>query len=311
MEGNQLVSVLMSIYKESVPVVSEAIESVRRQTYQNIEIVVMLDYPEHWEMHDYLAELSKSEPRLRYHVNEKNIGLLHSLNRGISLCRGEFICRMDEDDHSEEDRIEKQMTYMKSQKLDLVGSYTSLMDMNGKLTGEIRKYPSHHKYLCQYLKYTNAIPHPTWLIRKAVYEKLDAYRDIPCADDYDFLIRVCLSGYRMGVVPEALLRYRINRKGMTQQNIASQKIVSLYLANQLRRNRIYTEEEIADYRSRHKRAEEKLMRYYTAGKKWKNGESISFTEKCGLLFSSRNLTEIWQRLACRWIFCRDKSYDSY
>ena len=71
MEGNQLVSVLMSIYKESVPVVSEAIESVRRQTYPNIEIVVMLDYPEYVEMRTYLAELAESEPRLRYHINEK------------------------------------------------------------------------------------------------------------------------------------------------------------------------------------------------------------------------------------------------
>ena len=53
------------------------------------------------------------------------------------------------------------------------------------------------------------------------------------------------------------------------------------------------------------------MRYYTAGKKWKNGESVSFKEKCGVLFSSRNLAEIWQRLACRWIFCRDKRYDNY
>lgn len=311
MEGNQLVSVLMSIYKESVPVVSEAIESVRRQTYRNIEIIVMLDYPEHTEMCTYLAKLAEDEPRLRYYINEENIGLLYSLNRGIGLCRGEFICRMDEDDYSEVDRIEKQMAYMKMHQLDLAGSYTSLMDMDGKLTGEIRRYPSHHKYLCQYLRYTNAIPHPTWLVRKSVYEKLNGYRDIPCADDYDFLIRVCLGGYRIGVVPEALLRYRINRKGMTQQNIASQKIVSPYLADQLRRNRIYTEEEIAGYRDRHKNAEEKLMRYYTAGKKWKNGERVSFTEKCKVLFSSRNLVEIGQRFACRWIFYRDSRYDNY
>ncbi len=308
MEGNQLVSVLMSIYKESVPVVSEAIESVRRQTYRNIEIIVMLDYPEHTEMRTYLAELAEDEPRLRYYINEENIGLLYSLNRGIGLCRGAFICRMDEDDHAEENRIEKQIAYMEMHKLDLAGSYTSLMDMNGKLTGEIRRYPSHHKYLCQYLKYTNAIPHPTWLVRKSVYEKLNGYRDIPCADDYDFLIRVCLGGYRIGVVPESLLRYRINRKGMTQQNIASQKIVSPYLADQLRRNRVYTEGEIADYRDRRKKEEKKLMRYYTAGKKWKNGKSVSFTEKCQVLFSSRNLVEIGQRFACRWIFYRDSRY---
>lgn len=311
MKGNQLVSALMSIYKESVPVVSGAIESVRNQTYRNIEIVVMLDYPEHEEMKAYLAGLAEIEPRLHYYINEKNMGLLCSLNRGISLCQGEFICRMDEDDYSEKDRIEKQMTYMQMHKLDLAGSYTNLMDMDGNLTGEIRKYPSSHKYLCQYLKYTSAVPHPTWLVRKAVYENLNGYRDIPCADDYDFLIRVSLGGYKMGVVPEALLRYRINRKGMTQQNIASQKVVSPFLAAQIRENRIFTEEEIADYRCRRRGLEEKLMRYYAAGKKWKNGEQITFAEKCNVLFNSRNLTEVWQRLACKWIFYRDSRYDNY
>lgn len=311
MESSQLVSVLMSIYKESVPVVSEAVESVRRQTYQNIEIVVLLDDPGNENMKIYLAKLAGEEPRLHYYINEYNMGLLGSLNKGIGLCEGEYICRMDEDDYSEADRIEKQMAYMQLHKLDLVGSYTNLMDMDGKLVGEIRKYPSSHKYLCQYSKYTSAVPHPTWLVRKDVYDKLNGYRNIPCADDYDFLIRVCLCGYKMGVVPEALLRYRINRNGMTQQNIASQKIVSPYLAAQIRENRVFTEDEIADYRSRRKGEEEKLMKYYAAGKKWKSGEKIPFTEKCTVLFNRRNLAEVCQRLACRWILYRDGRYGNY
>ena len=66
MKSDQLVSVLMSIYKESVPVVSQAIDSIRKQTYQNIEIVVLLDYPEHEAMKVYLAQLAMEEPRLRY-----------------------------------------------------------------------------------------------------------------------------------------------------------------------------------------------------------------------------------------------------
>lgn len=309
MGNNQLVSVLMSIYKESVPVVRKAIDSIRNQTYSNLELVVLLDCPEHQEMKDYLQQLAGIEPRLRYHFNETNLGLLDSLNHGIGMCHGEFICRMDEDDYAEKERIEKQMQYLQKYELDLVGSYTNLMDMNGELLDEVRRFPSHNKYLYQYLKYTNAVPHPTWLVRKSVYEKLNGYRNIPCADDYDFLIRTCLHHYKMGVVPEALLRYRINRNGMTQQNIASQKIVSSYLAKQITQKRIFSEEEIAAYRVRKQDREKKLTRYYTMGKRWKSGQKISFADKCFVIFNSHNLAELWQRTMCKWILFRDGKYD--
>lgn len=308
MENKPLVSVLMSIYKESVAVVSQAIDSIRRQSYENLELVVLLDYPEHEEMKGYLKELSAAEPRLQYHINERNLGLLHSLNRGVSFCHGELICRMDEDDYAEPDRVEKQIAYMQRYRLDLVGSYTELMDMEGNLLGEVRKYPSQHENLGKYLRYTNAIPHPTWLVRKQVYERLDGYRDIDCADDYDFLIRAYMSGFRLGVVPEPLHRYRINRNGMTQRNIASQKVVSKYLADQLRKNKIYTEEEIAEYRQKMKDKEEKLIRYYALGKRWKRGERLTLAEKCGFLFSGHNFEEARQRIMCRWILYKDQKY---
>lgn len=311
MKSDPLVSVLMSVYKESVPIVSQAIDSIRKQSYQNIEIMVLLDYPEHDELKAYLARLEAEESRLRYCVNEVNMGLLASLNKGLGLCRGEFICRMDADDYAETDRVAKQMDYMYAHKLDLVGSYTNLMDVSGELLGRTKRFPIHHKYVCKYLEYANAVPHPTWLVRKTVYDQLHGYRDVLYAEDYDFLIRACLSGYRMGVAPEPLLRYRVNQKGITQRNMASQKIVSHCLAEQLKKNRIFSEEEIAAYRKEKKRAETGLIKYYTAGKKWKTGERLSLAEKCVVIFNVRNLREIWERLSCRWILYRDGRYGDY
>lgn len=310
MSSEPLVSVLMSIYKESVSVVSKAINSIREQTYRNLEIVVMLDYPDHEDMKVYLQRLAGEEMRLRYYINERNLGLLESLNRGINLCCGDFICRMDEDDFSEPDRIEKQMNYMVVNHLDLVGSYTRLMNMKGELTGEIRRFPTKNKYLYQYLKYDNAVPHPTWLVKKEVYERLKGYRDIPCADDYDFLIRASLFNCKMGVVPEPLLQYRINQKGMTQRNIASQKIVLPYLASQIRKKCVFPIDEIKEYRKKKSVKENKLTQYYAIGKKWKMGEKTSLSDKFKVIFNSYNFVEIRQRLACRWILFKDNRYDN-
>lgn len=300
-----LVSVLMSIYKESVDVVSKAIDSMRRQTYGNLEFVVLLDYPQHEEMKEYLEKVGKEDPRLKFYVNEKNLGLLFSLNRGIAFCKGELICRMDEDDYAEADRVEQQVAFMKKYKLDLVGSYTNLMDMQGNLIGKIRRYPTRNENIGRFLRYTNAIPHPTWLAKKKVYEELSGYRDIDCADDYDFLIRAYVKGFRLGVVPKPLHRYRINQNGMTQRNIASQKVVSAYLADQIRQHRIHTVEEIAAYRVKMKPKEEKLIRYYELGKRWKRGEALTFTQKCRFLFNFYNLVEARERLMCKWILFKD------
>ncbi len=302
---NPLVSVLISIYKESVAVVSKSIDSMREQSYNNLEFVVLLDYPEHEEMKRYLKKLQEEEPRLHYYVNEKNLGLLYSLNRGVGFSRGELICRMDEDDYAEKDRVEKQVAYMNKYNLDLVGSYTNLMDMGGNLVGEIRRYPTKNEGISRFLRYTSAIPHPTWLAKREVYERLNGYRDIDCADDYDFLIRASLQGFRLGVVPEPLLRYRINSNGMTQQNIASQKVVAEYLAKQLKKKKVYSVEEIKRYRMKMKPKEEKLVWYYAIGKKWKRGEKLTLAEKIYFLCSSYNLAEIRQRVMCKWILYRD------
>lgn len=311
MENKPLVSVLMSIYKESVAVVSQAIDSIRKQSYENIEIIALLDDPEHQEMKKYLARIAEEEPRFHYGVNKANIGLLDSLNRGLVLCHGEFVCRMDADDCAETDRIEKQFLYMDRYALDLVGSYTRLMDADGNDLGIIKRFPIHHKYLCKYLKYASAIPHPTWFVRKNVYDELQGYRSVLYAEDYDFLIRSCLSGFRLGVVPEPLLRYRINREGITQQNIASQKIVSGYLALQLTQHRIFAGEDIGFYRQKKKRHEKRLTEYYAAAKKWKTGGSLTFTDKCAFIINKRNAAEFWERLMCRWILYRDGRYGHY
>lgn len=301
-----LVCVLMSVYKESVATVSMAIESIRQQTHKNLQIIVMLDYPEHEEMKDYLMQLGNKEPRLQYYINDTNMGLLFSLNKGMQHCGGELICRMDEDDYAEKDRIEKQINYMQTHNLDLVGCYTNLMDMQGNLLGIVRKYPSQPQYVERLLGLMSAIPHPTWLAKREVFQKLGGYRDIDCADDYDFLIRACLNGYRLGVVPEPLLRYRINQKGMTQQNIASQKVVSQYLANQMKTRHIYTVEEIKTYRKNHIKEQQKLVTYYTVGKRWKMGEPLSFAEKMQFLCNRYNWVEAKQRILYKWILRMDR-----
>ena len=89
-----LVSVVMATHNGS-RFVSEAVQSVLKQTYRNFEFIVVDD-----ASNDGVADVvvGFGDLRIRIVRNETRKGLTKSLNRGIALARGEFIARIDDDD---------------------------------------------------------------------------------------------------------------------------------------------------------------------------------------------------------------------
>ena len=101
------ISVLMTVYKEKENELKESFESIINQTYKNLEIIVVFDYPdEPWRI-DFIKKYNDS--RVKIIVNKKNIGLPLSLNKALKYVTGDYIARMDSDDVSTLDRFEKQI----------------------------------------------------------------------------------------------------------------------------------------------------------------------------------------------------------
>ena len=82
-----------------------AIESVRNQTYKNLEIIVVDDCSTDGTQ-KYLEQLAKEDSRVRYFLKEKNSGACVSRNIAIENAKGEFITGLDDDDYFEKCRIE-------------------------------------------------------------------------------------------------------------------------------------------------------------------------------------------------------------
>ncbi len=91
------VTVLMPAYNVG-PWISEAIESVLKQTFADFTLLVIDDCST-----DNTADVvqSFSDPRIRYEKNPRNLGLAENLNRGLELSDTEFCARMDGDDIAE------------------------------------------------------------------------------------------------------------------------------------------------------------------------------------------------------------------
>ena len=227
---NDLISIIMSAYREPLVWIRQAVDSVLNQTYKNIEFIIVVDDPDNTELIDYVTKREEQDPRITIHINEKNIGLAASLNRAIGLAKGEYIARMDADDISERDRLACQMKYLISHNLDLIGCNIRTIDESGNIidAGETR-LPLSDEVIKKYLKIGNIIMHPTWLARKSVYTNMGMYRKFPAAQDYEFLTRIALAGYRLGNVKEPKLRYRINAGSISGTKKILQKSIQSFV----------------------------------------------------------------------------------
>lgn len=220
----------MSTYKEKKEWLSLSIESILRQTYQNIEFLIIIDDPDNAELKNIIYRYAMKDNRIKVYENEKNMGLVYCLNKGLEMSTGKYIARMDADDISENYRIEEELIYLEKHNFDLVGSDIVAINENSDIiSGIAAQMPVSNKCIKYILRYKSCLMHPTWLGKKELFEKMSGYREINYCEDYDFLLRATLSGARMGNIPKPLLRYRYNFLGISRKNKAEQRCISYFL----------------------------------------------------------------------------------
>ncbi|QFJ55859.1 glycosyltransferase family 2 protein [Pseudobutyrivibrio xylanivorans] len=115
-----MISVIMSVFNEKIDWIKQSVQSILNQTYANLEFIIVIDNPNvDKSVLLYLNGLPHIDSRVKILMNEKNVGLAISLNRALAVATGELIARMDADDISEIDRLEKEIKYLMNHKLDI------------------------------------------------------------------------------------------------------------------------------------------------------------------------------------------------
>lgn len=237
-----MISVLMSTYKEPLPWIQAAVDSILNQTFRDIELVVVVDNPENTQLIELLEAYRAEKSNIKVVLNEQNIGLVKSLNKGLAYCTGEYIARMDADDISDPRRLERQLQEMKRYDYDLMGCQVEKFweeDSCG-----IEEIPFSHEACCKVLRYMCCVSHPSWLVKRSVFEQLNGYRDMDACEDYDFLLRAALKGFQIGNMPEVLLRYRLNPDSISHLKRGKQRALADMLAQAYRKGQVLTEAEV-------------------------------------------------------------------
>lgn len=242
--NNQLVSVIMSTYKETDQQLIASIESILNQTYQDLEFIIILDNPGNKYISKIIESYCKLDHRIIFIRNKTNIGLTDSLNKALKIAKGTYIARMDADDIAYLERIEKQVEYMNEHDTDILGTDIGWIDEDGQVIYDKMGVPAGTRRLNKLLKISNCVAHPTWMVKKEVYQELQGYRDIPMSEDYDFLLRGLKRGYKIDNIGEVLLNYRMTQGSISRSNALKQFLVSRYLQNHIETLELITKEDI-------------------------------------------------------------------
>lgn len=138
------VAVIQSVYKNDKPeYLKLSIESILSQTYQNFILFLGIDGPIEKDVRKVIE--SVDDARLRVIENKENKGLASILNDLLAECHKggyEYIARMDADDISKPERLEKQIAFLQDHAdIDMVGGAINEIDGDGHDRGKVTRYP--------------------------------------------------------------------------------------------------------------------------------------------------------------------------
>ncbi|MDC0596901.1 glycosyltransferase [Candidatus Pseudothioglobus singularis] len=199
------ISVVMSVHNNAKTLQS-AIDSICAQTFANWELIIVDDYSQD-ESRNILGINSKNN-KIKTIYNKKNIGLAKSLNLAVSMSDGEFIARMDADDISMPERLERQLAILKKKSLSVVGSNAILISEIGVEIGQTN-LKINDKDLKGNILISNPFIHPSVVMTKDFFSLNNGYDELlRKKQDYDLWVRGINHGAYYNI-EDPLIKYTV------------------------------------------------------------------------------------------------------
>jgi len=199
------VSVLLPVYN-CPRYVGAAIESILAQSFGDFEFLIIDDGSTDETPH-VLDQYS--DERIR-RIRHDNRGLAGTLNVGISLARGIYVARQDQDDISLPDRLAKQTAYMDAHpECGLLGTWAQILEED-RLCERYHKHPADPCALRYEMLFNNPFVHSSVMLRKSVLDAVGGYSTDPKRqppEDYELWSRIVRHS-QVANLPELLVRYR-------------------------------------------------------------------------------------------------------
>ena len=128
-----LVSVIIPYYKKKNSIL-KTVNSVLNQIYQNFEIIIIYDDENNNDL-NFINEIKNKDNRIFIIKNKKQIGAGNSRNIGMNSSKGEFIAFLDADDTWKNDKLDKQIKFMKINNYEASHTSYSIINERNEVIG--------------------------------------------------------------------------------------------------------------------------------------------------------------------------------
>lgn len=213
---------------------NQSIGSILNQTYQNFELIIILNTDNH-RIYQKILKFKNKDGRIRVFKKFKG-NLSELLNYGISKARGEYVARQDSDDISVKKRFELQLKWFqeksKYHKVKILcGTNGHLINSAGEKIGNMRFLKFSHSEIKKGLTFSNCFIHSSVMInykflkKKVKYDKYFHY-----SQDYDLWTKIIRFGETCNLKSK-LVFYRIQKKKKYEKKFYNQMLFAILVAS--------------------------------------------------------------------------------
>lgn len=225
----KLVSVIVTTCDRDIIILKEALDSVIKQTYKNIEIIVINDASKECYSEKINELVNSYNCNIIYCVNEKRMGANYSRNRGADMSHGEILSFLDDDDYWDEKRIEKVVQSIDNG-AEIVYSDMYIFSNKGKKYNK-RICPNANDMIKEMLAFNFLGGFSNVSFRKDVFYDVGKLNEnLPAYQDQDLFIRL-LQKKNVAYVPEPLSYYRITSNSISLNGDKKLRGLTLFLNN--------------------------------------------------------------------------------
>lgn len=232
--NSYMVSVVVPTYKRDNGYLERCIESLLKQTYKNIEIIIVDDNEPSDHYNFAIKKMVRkydNHSNIIYVKTEKNLGAALARNVGIERAKGDYITFLDDDDIYLPRKIEDQLIYMQDNDLDMSFTNLALYDSTDRLID----YRNHsyvncltNQHLIKMHVMHNLTGTPTYMFRTISLRNIGGFDRSILSEEYYLMEKAINTQLKIGYMPKSLVkayRHKLGGESYGERKIAGERLL--------------------------------------------------------------------------------------
>lgn len=228
MKNDCLISVIIPVYNAE-KYISQTLESVAKQTYTNIEIVIVNDNSVDSSEKIIYEWMHNNTIKIIYHKNKQNLGVAEARKVGIEISTGELVAFLDADDIWVSSKLKKQVQYF-IEHPNIVLVHTYMRGFNDQIFYKSSKFQQKlvnqlEGYIYNRLLMGNMLCTSSVIVKKQIFSEVGYFcKEYSPSEDWDIWLKIAYH-YPIGLIKEYLVNYRDVSSGISKNIEAYKKAV--------------------------------------------------------------------------------------